>query len=252
MKIFTIILISFMNVFVVQSQIYFGVEKNLDVYKPYTDFGSEYLSYNDKVISSTFSVKAFYLMEFKKSNSIGLGFSYMNKKMIIEDKIKGISIVEYNSIEEPIDTLYFYSNFDLNILSHSVGFYLDYNKVLFETKNLNGSIGANSSFYMYENAKGRYIDKDNLAESIDPQYTQFVPGKTNSFLNSKKGFFISSINISTYYRQVFQFHEKFSLAARISLGTNLYSDWDQFKKYAWLGLGLEMGFGKVKKDKVVE
>jgi hypothetical protein len=37
---------------------------------------------------------------------------------------------------------------------------------------------------------------------------------------------------------------------KVYVGTNLYSDWDQFKKYAWVGLGLEMGFGKVKASKV--
>jgi hypothetical protein len=34
------------------------------------------------------------------------------------------------------------------------------------------------------------------------------------------------------------------LAARVSVGTNLYSEWDQFRKYVWMGVGLEMGFGK--------
>ena len=67
----------------------------------------------------------------------------------------------------------------------------------------------------------------------------------------KNGFFLSGVNISAYYRQVFQLHENFSLAARISLGTNLYSDWDQYKKYAWLGLGLEMGFRYVESGPLV-
>ena len=205
------------------------------------------LVYNDKVTSSTFSARTFYLMELKKSHLIGLGISYMNKTMLIEDKLKGISIVEYNSVEEPIDTLYYYSNFDLDIKSHSLGFYFDYSKTLFEKLKTSGFVGSNCSVFVYENARGRYIDKDNLAETIDPEYSQFVPGKVNTFLNTKKGFFISTVNVSVYYRQSFQLADNFSLAARISLGTNLYSDWDQFKKYAWLGVGLEMGFGKVKK-----
>jgi hypothetical protein len=244
-----IFLIFVINTLGCQSQIFIGLEKNLDFYKPYTDFGSDYLLYNEKVESSTYSARVYYLLEFKKSHSIGFGLTYMNKTMLIEDKLKGISIVKYNAVEDPIDTLFYYSNFDLNISSHSFGFYFDYNKMLFKKDRTNGSVGSNSSFFIYENAKGRYIDKENLAETIEPEYVQFVPGQTNSFLNTKKGFFMSTINISAYYRQVFQLHENFSLAARVSLGTNVYSDWDQFKKYAWLGLGLEMGFGKVKGKK---
>jgi hypothetical protein len=242
-----IFLILVLNAIGSYSQIFIGFEKNFDVYKPYTDFGSKYMLYNDKVTSSTYSVRTFYSIGLKKSQSIGLGISYMNKAMLIEDKLKGISIVKYNSVEEPIDTLFYYSNFDLDIRSHSLGFYVEYSKTLFDKSKTRGFVGSNCSFFVYENARGRYIDKDNLAATIEPEYVQFVPGKTNSFLNTKKGFFISTVNVSLYYRQSFQLTENFSLAARISLGTNLYSDWDQFKKYAWLGVGLEMGFGKVKK-----
>lgn len=247
-----ILLIFVINAIGSHCQVFVGLEKNLDLYKPYTDFGSDYLLYNDKVESSTYSARIFYSLEFKKSHSIGFGLTYINKTMLIEDKLKGISIVKYNSVEEPIDTLYYYSNFDLDIRSHSFGFYFDYSKTLFDKTKTTGFVGSNCSFFIYENAKGRYIDKENLAETIEPEYVQFVPGQTNSFLNTKKGFFMSTINVSAYYRQVFQLHENFSLAARISLGTNLYSDWDQFKKYAWLGLGLEMGFGKLKKEPIVD
>ena len=143
-------------------------------------------------------------------------------------------------------SFFFYSNFDLDIKSHSLGFYFDYSKPLFEKSKTSGFVGSNSSVFVYENTRGRYIDKENMLQSIDQEYVQFVPSNENSFLNTKKGFFISTVNVSVYYRQTFQFADNFSLAARISLGTNLYSDWDQFKKYAWLGVGLEMGFGKVK------
>ncbi len=243
---FLILLIFGLKLFEVKSQIILGHELNLDVYKPYTEFGKIYKENNEDVKSSTNSTRLYYSFNIKENNSFGLGMTYMNKSMFIKDKIKGISVIEYNSVEEPIDTLFFYSNFDLDIKSHSLGFYFDYSKTLFEKLKTSGFVGSNCSVFVYENARGRYIDKDNLAETIDPEYSQFVPGKVNTFLNTKKGFFISTVNVSVYYRQSFQLADNFSLAARISLGTNLYSDWDQFKKYAWLGVGLEMGFGKVK------
>jgi hypothetical protein len=68
--------------------------------------------------------------------------------------------------------------------------------------------------------------------------------------NAEIGFFPSSLTTDIFYRYLWIVSDKFNLGTRISLGTNLYSDWDQFKKYAWLGLGLELGFGKVKASKV--
>jgi hypothetical protein len=71
------------------------------------------------------------------------------------------------------------------------------------------------------------------------------------FNNNEVLFPLSSIDLSIFYSNRWQLKDNFSLGARVSLGTNLYSDWDQFKKYAWLGLGLELGFGKVKGKEVL-
>lgn len=51
---------------------------------------------------------------------------------------------------------------------------------------------------------------------------------------------------SVFYRQSFHWSDYFTFSGRISVGTNVYSDWDQYKRYVWIGLGLEAGFGKKK------
>jgi hypothetical protein len=109
-------------------------------------------------------------------------------------------------------------------------------KLFLPKKKQNGTLGLGTEIFLFENYEAHFYNKQGEREDYD--YQPFNQYETVLGL--------ASINLSTYYRHTFQLHENFSLAARISLGTNLYSDWDQFKKYAWFGVGLEMGFGKVK------
>jgi hypothetical protein len=53
-----------------------------------------------------------------------------------------------------------------------------------------------------------------------------------------------NVNFSIYTEYQFLINDRFSLGSKLSFGTNLYSDWDQFRKYVWMGVGLELGFGK--------
>lgn len=230
-------------------QLTFGNEFNLDFYKPYSEFAKDYIK-NNNVSSITNSSKLYCSFKIKNGQSLGFGFSYMFKNLKVENYYNGLSFTQHDTSGNPIDTTFYYSRFDLKVNSHSLGLYFDYSKLIISNLNSKGSIGLCLSSYLYEKAKGEYIDKDNLEESIQSEFYMYLPSVVGSIQNSRQSFFLSSVNLCIYYRQVFQLHEKFSLAARVSLGTNLYSDWDQFKKYAWLGLGLEMGFGKVKASKV--
>jgi len=241
----------FVVLFINQSncQLTFGNEFNLDIYKPYSKFAKDYIKNNKNVSSITNSAKLYYSFKIKNGQSLGIGFSYMFKNLKVENYYNGLSFIQYNNSGNPLDTIFYYSRFDLKVNSHSLGLYFDYSKLIISNLNSQGSIGLGLSSYLYEKAKGEYIDKDNLEESIESEFYMYLPSVVGSIQNSRQSFFLSSVNFFTYYRQVFQLHENFSLAARISLGTNLYSDWDQFKKYAWLGVGLEMGFGKVKGKK---
>jgi len=131
---------------------------------------------------------------------------------------------------------------DLKSISHSVGLTPNFNYLLLSKGGYDGVIGVYTTAYLFEIFNAKYVIKSIPigfdVPSIDPY-------------NAREVLFpLSSIDLSIFYINRWQLKDNFSLGARISLGTNLYSDWDQFKKYAWLGLGLEMGFGKVKKDKV--
>jgi hypothetical protein len=226
------------------AQFFFGVDRNVELYLPFTEFGKEYLETNSNVSHTEWSARLFYTpSNLTGNNRIGFGIAFNNRCLLIEDKIKGISVVKYNSSEEPIDTLFYQSNFDLRIRSRNVGLYFDYAYRIKEKRNYQILLGFSNGIFIYENSLGEFIDKNDLESQIGSEYINLVPSTQPSYLNSKKGFFLSSINFSTYYKHVWQLHENFSLAARVSVGTNLYSEWDQFRKYVWMGVGLEMGFG---------
>lgn len=116
-----------------------------------------------------------------------------------------------------------------------------------------GKIGLSSAIHLYEYANARFENEFNTVntESSNPDAWEAVysypgaPYNTSPF-SYFSHFYLASVDLSVFYRHILQVSPKLNLAARISLGTNLYSDWDQFKKYAWLGVGLEMGFGQVK------
>jgi hypothetical protein len=65
----------------------------------------------------------------------------------------------------------------------------------------------------------------------------------------KRKYLFPELNVSLDYNIMLLLKKGFSLGATVQIGTNLYSDWDQFKKYAWLGVGLELGIGRSKKGK---
>ena len=46
-----------------------------------------------------------------------------------------------------------------------------------------------------------------------------------------------------FYKFLYTPWPEFSVGAKFLFGTNLKSDWDEFKKYSWLGFGIELGFG---------
>jgi hypothetical protein len=216
------------------SQYFLKGNYNLDVYKPYTEAAQEYLLINDQVNSNTYSTSFFYRLQLEKQMSLNFGFTYKYIKHEVKDKI--LYVYEYEaSGGQIVDSYLVNYPLDLRSRSHSLGILLDCDKSIGEWNKHSSVIGFGSEFYFFEDYKSRFMNRQNEEDE----------DLTSSNRHSRF-WGISSINLSTYYRHSFQFHENFSLAARISLGTNLYSDWDQFKKYAWFGVGLEMGFGKVK------
>jgi hypothetical protein len=217
------------------AQVNMVIDQNLDWFKPYTKEAQEYLILNEKVISYTSKIQLEMPIVKRNHYEFGIGINYKRINHLVKNKINYFIIFD-GSIK--------YSPVDLLSKSHSLGlnFYEKYN--LISSKKYLGQIGINSTIYWLEIYKSEY--KFQISDAgLNPYFEgSFRPFNPSEFL-----FPLSSVDLSIFYINRWQLKDNFSLGARISLGTNLYSDWDQFKKYAWLGLGLEMGFGKVKGKK---
>ena len=233
------------------AQLKIGAERNIKVYLPLTETAQKYDFNENDLSTSAFSINTNYEFSISQNFIFSLGLNYKYCTFNVDNIIKEIEYKEYNSSSgNLIDSGYFVTNVGYYTTSQSFGFnfHLIYN--IFENKYLKHQVGVTSTCYIKELFDMGYNDDVLKNAPLDQWYNEYsyrIPSL--GIYGARNGFYFSSLNLSTYYRFVFQLHEKFSLAARVSLGANLYSDWDQFKKYAWLGLGLELGFGKVKEKK---
>lgn len=259
-NIFYLFLVFFPNLLFAQLTI--GGDYNFSLYKPYSSVYEDHVN-NRHMITDiySFSNKIYYSVEIKSKHNFSLGINFLNTKIKHKNFIDSIIVYHYEYGPSPdiVDTTLAYFPISLIEKSLQIGFYFDYQYVLFSTKKHIGKIGFSSVINIYEYANAKFENELNYinTESNNPSAWEAkysYPGAPYntapySYFNF---FYIASADASIFYRQIFQISPKFSLAARVSIGTNLYSDWDQFKKYAWLGLGLEMGFAKVRELKKKE
>jgi hypothetical protein len=239
MKNFIFIFLTLFTQQFVNAQISLGLNYNLDVYKPYTTETREYMKFNDKVKSNTFNITFQYNLIEKSKYSLNLGFSYKNINYVVQDKV--LFYYEYAYLGQTSPTNYVLKNniLDLKSRSHSFGTIIDFSIKLKQNDKTINEIGLLNEIYLFEyNNSAYYFSNSN--ESLE-ESSLFISPLVPKL---PRNFFFSSSNLCLFYRLTYKQSEKISMATKISLGTNLYSDWDQFKKYAWLGVGLEIGFGK--------
>jgi hypothetical protein len=206
--------------------------QNIDLYKPYTEFAQIYIEkYPDKVSSHTHSSAFTY--EFRKEKILSplLGISYQYTNLTVKDRATFKNKLIYNDqIMQVVDTVLYQFNSDYINRSRSVGLNLGLQVMVSKSLRSRSYLGMNSTVYLWERC-GASVTDVSIDLLMFPQ------------IGYRQAFFLSSVNIETFYKYRFYFHERFSLAARVSIGTNLYSEWDQFRKYVWMGVGLELGFG---------
>lgn len=220
-----------------KSQFYIHGSYNIDVYKPFTKAAQEYEQINDQVFSRTFFIGAHYRVQKKENRAFTYGLEYRNILHTVKEKIRYIPQYEISG-GQIVDTYYIYYPLDLVSKSFSLGFTSSYERTIGKSIKLNDWYGIEAQWYFYEKYKSSYYHGNgNYSDEIQP-----------SFILRYIGFIgVSTFNTSIYYRFLLPLGAGVQLGAKINLGTNLYSDWDQFKRYAWLGVGLELGFGKAKK-----
>ncbi len=242
---FFLILISALKL---EAQVQVGFEQNIQFYLPLTETAQVYEFDKEDFKTNTFSIYSNFEHSLNKRFNFSLGLNYKQTSFKVDNIIKEIEYKEYNSSSgDLIDSGYFVSNVGYNTLSQSFGFNLHVIFNINETDQYKHQVGLTSSTYIIELFEVDFND-DILKNAPQDQWYNYYTYRTPNLgmYGARNGFYFSTVNLSKYYRFTYQINQNFSLAARISLGTNLYSDWDQFKKYAWLGVGLEMGFGKVK------
>jgi len=214
-----------------------GGLKNLDVYKPYSPFGKEFNEKHNNVTSSTNCIYAFYTTSIDEKNSISFGGCFKSIKHKITGKFNYQMYISDPLSSSPDTTIYYLPS-NLYSSSASFGVHLEYNRIIHSKKRISGLVGLSTQFYLLEFFGAHYSE----------QYT--VPRLLMS--DTPRNFFFSSANTSLHY--AIEFKDKLdyeSLRLKVSVGTNLYSDWDQFKRYVWVGVGAEIGIRTHKKETIV-
>jgi hypothetical protein len=226
------------------AQFNLGMQQNADLFKPYTEDASYYISINENVKSFTSAAYLSYSLAINDKSAFQFGLNHKLINHQVLGRIKKVEVIKHDSFGNPTDTTYFAINGDLITVSNSYGFSLGYSYDILSHTKWSGKVGILTEVYLYEKSRSFYEYEESKLDEINNwsnDYAVALP-RYSAFSNFNR-FFLSSINFSTYYKHVWQLHENFSLAARVSVGTNLYSEWDQFRKYVWMGVGLEMGFG---------
>lgn len=231
------------------------VENNYSIYNSSLNHIKEKFNYDIKSNTIRLGVN-FKLIQRNIIWSAGINIFKTN--VTIKDRITHWNYVVanyYGSGGYVYDTIYQVYKDPLDLVSSSINFGFN-NEIQIPLK-INGNkithfLGFKNEIYFYEIFKSDFVTSD------------VIPSSGNVSVNSNtKPFaldesiplnFITNTNISTFYKLNFHTKDFFSVGLKISCGTNLYNNWDKFKKYAWLGAGLELGFGKKplfkKKEKI--
>jgi hypothetical protein len=218
-----------------------GLQTNLDVYKPYSSFGKEFNKKYNNVSSFTYSVYGYYSIVLDNKQSFGLGFSLKR----IQHKIVNKFDYQINVVQPPFgsnDTVIYYSPTTLYSKSTSIGAYFEFNRIIHAKKKRHGILGIATQLYFLEFFKSHY-DLHNEHSGLDDPIPMLQ--------STPRNFFFSSANASLSYALEFMDEKSVSFRLKASLGTNLYSDWDQFSKYVWIGVGGEFGIPFRKKGHAI-
>jgi hypothetical protein len=205
----------------------------------------------------------------QKKFNIRAGLTYKYLTLNVTDVLDSMSYTVANQGSAPPDgqphhaewikkyAYYYKDKPDYNQRSHSLGVNLDFRYSFFEKNKIKQEIGAVTNVYFFEHYASSYITNDQGKMARTDEYATGGGPITTTFedvvpLNQYKFtlhhlFFLSSVDLNLFYQFNWIISPNFSLGLRASIGTNLYSDWNQFKKYLWAGFGLHVGFLKDEK-----
>lgn len=208
-----------------------GYERNLDLVK-FTETADVFMDQGFDVWSSTQKVELFCTIPLVHSKwNLGAGVGYKLIKHRVSDYFLYSPSESMNG-----NTYYKETAGDAESRSKSLGVKIEVSRIIHQRKKFYGSVGLNTEWYFLEFYRSWFTEPD--SPYIVYNETEAKP----KMVDTQKNFFLSSCNLSSFYRFELQHPDVGpSLALKLSLGTNLYSDWDQFSKYVWIGVGGELG-----------
>jgi hypothetical protein len=219
---------------------------------------------------SNFVAGANVLLYKQKKFNIRAGLTYKYLTLNVADVLDSMNytVTHYGSTppdDQPIYTwinkyAYYYKDKpDYNQRSHSLGINMDFRYSFFEKNKIKQEVGAVTNVYFFEHYASSYItndqgkmtrtDKDVKEGNTTTTFDYVVPLNQYKFALHHL-FFLSAVDLNVFYQFNWIISPNFSLGLRASIGTNLYSDWNQFKKYLWAGFGLHVGFLKDEKARL--
>ncbi len=215
----------------------FGYAYSLDILK-YTTTARSYDKEFNRIDSQTQSMQLGYYRSFNDQQwCFGSGIAYKKTELTIDDYFSYYPLMDWGG-----DVTYLLTSGSYTSKSNSIGLFLEATRKVHQWKNSRGSVGVNTQWYLFEVFNAHYSSTAKVPNGNSPVFTN------PSVYDLPRNFFLSSCNLSAFYRCELQAHEpNLSVALKISVGTNLYSDWDQFKRYAWVGVGAEIGIRTHKK-----
>ncbi len=221
-----------------QKLVHFNFTQNINIWKPYS-LANENSDVKFNRRSSTRTWSIMYTAINKPDFALKVGLAVKDINYIVYNRVSTFTKTIYDDLppEDSIGTYIEFEPTDFRSKSVNLGVHLSVGKKINAQRPM--FIGLSAEIYPFEFFKA-YYEQRYVTLSVKGLKEQDRLLLTRRFANA---------NISAFYSYYFLNKQRVSLAVKLSAGANLYSDWNQFSRYAWVGLGLEVGFGQFKKDK---
>lgn len=214
---------------------------NVNIWRPLTPNGAKYNEEHNNVSDYQFQFAADYRLVKIKDISMNVGICFKHTQYTIFNRLDSFTWLDEKFI--------FKDPADLISKSSVAGINLSLTKEIKTSSKLSQVFGCRFQFYFFEDYTSYYSSSDLFYSKY---FGNFRIGNENEgeqlskpyYSEEIKPFYLNGINVSVEYLLGIINKAKFDLALKTSLGTNIYSDWDQYKKHIWFGAGLELGFGK--------
>lgn len=188
----------------------------------------------------------------KWSLHTGLEYSYQNLKLmnIVDTTFFYITSVPPDNIHFKKYYAYRWDKPSFSMISHKLAISLESRYKIQKGNKIFQEVGATVNISFFEYYKSFYYSKelDSLRGNYSAQGGYLSDDqKEKLYLRGveklRHNFFLSAVDLNLFYQFNWIISPNFSLGLRASIGTNLYSDWNQFKKYLWACFGLYVAIG---------